>query len=91
MTVEQLAIICQAHELIEAGSTHCKLINTAYKLIPDHKKTVTRKQKIIAINDYFNKVRAETLARMIVKKQINEKAGQNIIITGFTFETFNAG
>jgi hypothetical protein len=85
MTVEELALICQAHELIESGSRHCKLINKAYKLVPGSLKSATRNKKIEAINNFFDQVRAETLARLIVRQKLSEKAGENIIVTGITF------
>jgi len=85
MTIEELALICKAHELIEGGNRHCKLINEAYKLIPGMPKSVTRNNKINAINRYFEKMRAETLAHLMVNKEIENERKEGRNPTGFTF------
>ena len=74
MTVEDLVVICNAHELIQSGNRHCKKINEAYKLIS--KKRITRNQKIEAIENYFNKVADETLAQLLIDKYEREYSGQ---------------
>jgi len=77
MTVEDLVVICNAHELIQSGNRHCKKINEAYKLIS--KKRITRNQKIEAIENYFNKVADETLAQLLIDKYEREYSGQTQI------------
>jgi len=71
MTVEDLVIICNAHELIQNGNRHCKKINEAYKLISI--KRATRNQKIEAIEKFFNKIADETLAQMLIDKYEKEQ------------------
>ena len=46
MTVDELVIICQAHEGIMSGGRNCKYINKAYKLLPNNEKKVTKNKKI---------------------------------------------
>jgi hypothetical protein len=70
MTVEELAVICQAHEGIKTGGRNCKFINAAYKLIST--KRVTKNKKIEAINKYFDTVANEVLAELLVLKYNKE-------------------
>lgn len=70
MTIEQLAVICRAHEGIKAGGRNCKYINQAYKLIS--KKIATKNQKIGVINKYFDKIADETLAQILIDKYERE-------------------
>lgn len=74
MTVEQLAIICQAHEGIKTGGRNCKYINVAYKLISN--KKVTKNKKIEVINKYFNTIANETLAELLISKYEKEFTGE---------------
>jgi len=74
MTVEDLVVICNAHELIQSGNRHCKKINEAYKLISN--KRATRNRKIEIIEKYYNKVADETLAQLLIDKYEREYSGQ---------------
>jgi len=74
MTVEDLVVICNAHELIQSGNRRCKKINEAYKLISN--KRATRNQKIEIIEKYYNKVADETLAQLLIDKYEREYSGQ---------------
>lgn len=70
MTIEELAIICQAHEGIKTGGRNCKYINTAYKLISN--KKVTKNKKILVINQYFDYVANKALAELLIQKYEKE-------------------
>jgi hypothetical protein len=70
MTVEELAVICQAHEGIKTGGRNCKFINAAYKLISN--KKCTKNQKILTINKYFDTVSNEVLAQILIDKYDRE-------------------
>ena len=71
MTIEEMVIVCKAHEGIQAGLRNCKYINEAYKLISN--KKVTKNKKILTIEEYFNRVRAETLGTLIVRKEAQKE------------------
>lgn len=70
MTVEQMAVICQAYEGIKAGGRNCRYINEAYKLISN--KKATKNQKIKVIQLAFDSIANETLAQLLIDKYERE-------------------
>lgn len=88
MTVEEMAVVCQAHEGILTGGRNCKFINPAYKLISN--KKATKNKKIEAINKYFDTIANEILAELLITKYNKENI--TVLLDGETTgETHNKG
>jgi len=87
MTIEELAVVCQAHEGIMAGGRNSQFINPAYKILSN--KKATKNKKIAVINQYFDTVANEVLAELLVLKYNKENV--TVLLDGTTGETQSKG
>lgn len=71
MKVEELLEMTVLLEHLNGGGKKsCKQVNTVYSYLPDPKeKLATKKQKIRAIQDYWNKLADETIAKFLIERQ----------------------
>ena len=71
MTLQELAFVTQVYELILTGNTNCGIINKAYKLVNPKENLKSRKQKIKAIKEFWERLADETIKQYLINKQLN--------------------